>query len=174
MNDLSRFISAIRRSAIEEKEKQNRLDEFEDRLERDPLYSELLERQIKRVKVEIDECRQEMELVTELLLRVPPWHDRHRSALQTFYANGKYQTSVFVMTKFPEGNEDSDVKLKAVIDLVCAGLSAKGLHPRLANGARYHSWLCDEVEIHLLGFGSGVAIIEDENRAELNRSVSSE
>jgi hypothetical protein len=174
MNDLSRFISAIRRSAIEEKEKRNRLEELEDILEKDPLYSEFVEQQIQRVKVEIAACRQEMEVVTELLLRVPPWHDRHRSALQTFYGNGKYQTSVFVMTKFPEGNQDSDLKLKAVIDLVCAGLTAGGLHPRIANGAKYHSWLWDEVEIHLLGCASGVAIIEDKYRPELNPNVAME
>jgi hypothetical protein len=115
-----------------------------------------------------------MDHLVRLLLRVPPWHSRHRTALGAFFKGGDFERSVFVMTKFPEGDGELDQKLKAIIDLVRTGLTERGLRPRLASGARFHDWLWDEVEIHLLGCATGIAIVEDRYRPELNPNVAME
>src|SRR5262249_30467653 len=52
--------------------------------------------------------------------------------------------------------------------------ASRGMRARLATGARFHEWLWDEVEIHLLGCAIGIAIVEDRYRPELNPNVSME
>lgn len=174
MDDFSAFLAQLKRSFLEEREKVERLRELEGQLDRDPLYGDHIERQIDRIRDELAACRNEMEQLVKLLLRVPPWHSRHRSALGEFFKQGGYERSVFVMTKFPEGDGELDQKLKSIIELVCEGLRERGLTPRLATGARFHEWLWDEVEIHLLGCATGIAIVEDRYRPELNPNVAME
>ena len=129
---------------------------------------------MERVRVELTACRAEMDELVKLLLRVPPWHSRHRTALGPFFKDGDFESSVFVMTKFPEGDGELDQQLKGIIDTVRNGQAERGMRARLASGARFHDWLWDEVEIHLLGCATGIAIVEDRYRPELNPNVAME
>ena len=174
MDDVSTFLAQLKRSFLEEREKVDRLRDLEGQLDRDPLYGDHIERQVGRLREELSACRNDMDELVKLLLRVPPWHSRHRTALGAFLKSGDFERSVFVMTKFPEANGELDKKLKDLIDLVFSGLSQRGLIPRLASGARFHEWLWDEVELHLLGCATGIAIVEDRYRPELNPNVAME
>jgi hypothetical protein len=174
MDDISSFLAHLKRSFTEEDEKAKLLLKLEGELERDPLYADYLKGQTKRIRGELDACRNDMHRLVSLLLQVPPWHSRHRTALGAFFKDGDYESSVFVMTKFPESDSELDQRLNGIIDLVCTGLTERGLRPRLARGARFHDWLWDEVEIHLLGCATGIAILEDRYRPELNPNVAME
>jgi hypothetical protein len=196
MDDISTFLFRLRQSFLEERRKEERLRELESEFDRsrlrpsrpdpsrldpssfesliDPHYGALIQKQVARVREELTACRNDMDHLVKLLLRLPPWHSRHQSALARFFQEGDFERSVFVMTKFPEGDSELDKGLKAVIKAVCTGLTARGLTPRLAKGARFHDWLWDEVEIHLLGCATGIAIVEDRYRPELNPNVAME
>jgi hypothetical protein len=175
MDEISTFLVQLKRSFFEQREKDDLIEELEKQLlDRDPLYAGFLEQKIRRVREELKTCRNEMEHLVKLLLQVPPWHSRHRTALGPFFKDGDYDSSVFLMTKFPDGDSEPDEKLQCIINLVCTGLLERGLRPRLATGARFHDWLWDEVELHLLGCATGVAIVEDRYRPELNPNVAME
>jgi hypothetical protein len=196
MDIISTFLIRLKQSFLEECKKVERLRELESELDRsrlrppisdpsrlDPSSFESLidtqegafiQNQVGRVREELNACRNDMDHLVKMLLRVPPWHERHRPALARFFQEGDFERSVFVMTKFPEGNSALDKGLKAVIEVVCRGLTARGLTPRLAKGARFHDWLWDEVELYLLGCATGIAIVEDRYRPELNPNVAME
>lgn len=174
MDDISAFLARLKRSFLEENEKAERLRKLESELDRDPLYADYLERQVERARVELAACRTDMDDLVKLLLKVPPWHSRHRTALGAFLKEGDSESSVFVMTKFPEGDGELDQRLNGIIELVRTGLAERGKLARLATGARFHEWLWDEVEIHLLGCATGIAIVEDRYRPELNPNVAME
>jgi phytoene dehydrogenase-like protein len=68
------------------------------------MYRETVENARKRLEVKL------RELVTS-----PPHHDRHFERLREFYRDGKFEESVFVMTKYPDGKEKEDRELLAWI-----------------------------------------------------------
>ena len=108
------------------------------------------------------------------LLRFPPHHNRHHSEeLKRFHEVASYEKSIFVMTKFPDGNEERDVTLKAVIQEVRNAITDVGYTPRIAEYG-YHDWLWHNVELYLLGCCKGIAIVEDRYKHELNPNVALE
>lgn len=105
----------------------------------------------------------------------PPRHMRHFGTLERFWAEGSYDKSVFVMSKFPNGAAVADQELAHVLDVVSDAIEKAGYIPRIARGpARYHDALWDNVELHLLGCRQGVAIVEDRYLDELNPNVTME
>lgn len=115
-------------------------------------------REISRKREEIKSYLQDQ------LLRFPPHHFRnHREQLRQFHEVATYEKSIFVMTKFPEGNDDRDVALRAVIQEVKAAVTDAGFTPRIAEYG-YHDWLWQNVELYLLGCCKGIAIVEDRYR----------
>jgi hypothetical protein len=108
------------------------------------------------------------------LIRYPPHHyGEHASKLRDFHDVAPYEQSVFVMTKFPEGDSDKDRALKVVIEAVKAGIKEAQMTPRVATFG-YHEMLWPNVELFLLGCARGVAIVEDQYRQELNPNVALE
>jgi len=108
------------------------------------------------------------------LLRYPPHHHRrHAEELKKFLSIAPYEQSVFIMTKFPDGNQPNDIALKAVIAAVKDAITEAKMVPRIAEYA-YHDWLWDNVELYLMGCARGVAIVEDHYRSELNPNVALE
>jgi hypothetical protein len=174
MNEIGAFLDHLRDWFKEERQKRVALQKAQERLWGNPVSSDSEEARIRRLEGEIQILQQEMEGFTSHFLREPPWHSRHQEALRSFYSEGDYESSVFVMTKFPEGDTLKDEQLRAVIAEVCSALKDRGLVPRVANGALYHEWLWDEVEVYLLGCAKGVAIVEDRYRPELNPNVAME
>ena len=138
---------------------------------RNPTYQEDLESQRQQHLGGLEGVIKEM--LTSLLLS-PPHHSRHFDKLSAFHEEARYDDSVFIMTKFPEGDNEADSGLRAVIEAVSKSIQNCGLYPRIASKSDYHPWLWDNVELHLLGCSRGVAIVEDRYKAELNPNVAME
>jgi hypothetical protein len=117
------------------------------------------------------------ELIKEKLKRLlsfPPCHSRHFSKLGIFHSVATFRDSVFIMTKFPEGESDADAELTKVINTVSQAIKISGFYPRIASGSDYHDILWDNVELYLLGCSRGIAIVEDKYKPELNPNVAME
>jgi hypothetical protein len=119
--------------------------------------------------------KQEIQAYLECeLLRYPPHHyGEHAGKLKEFHEVAPYESSVFIMTKFPEGDSAKDKALNAVIDAVRAAIKEANMTPRVAMFG-YHDMLWPNVELFLLGCARGVAIVEDQYRKELNPNVALE
>jgi|GEM_PF-957775 hypothetical protein len=85
-----------------------------------------------------------------------------------------FENSVFVMTKFPGPGAPNSTELQAVIHSVKEAITECGCFPRIASEKDYHEWLWANVELYLLGCSSGIAIVEDRYRPELNPNVAME
>jgi hypothetical protein len=95
--------------------------------------------------------------------------------LEQFWLEGSYDRSVFVMSKFPNGQTPVDAELERVLSVVAEAITEAGFCPRVARGpGKYHDALWDNVELHLLGCRQGVAIVEDRYLDELNPNVTME
>jgi len=170
MADFQRHIETLRmmfdghKSALEEMERararfsEGAWDEARDRMESDIVRrAEEIERYLKRH-----------------LLRFPFYHERHFEKLAEFHKAGKYRQSVFIMTKFPEGNEEPAQRLTEIINLVRSEIADRRFIPRLASDKRYHPMLWDNVELHALACCRGIAIVEDRYEGGLNPNVAME
>jgi hypothetical protein len=104
----------------------------------------------------------------------PPQHNRHFEKLEEFWKDGSFEESIFIMTKYPEGNSPIDKQLQKVIDAVSVCITKHHYKPRLANNKKYHAVLWDNVELYLIGCKRGVAIVEDTYKKELNPNVTME
>jgi hypothetical protein len=163
MFDLERAISMLRDCFDKERRLRNqRVKDYSklDDLDIQERIDDTIEKTIKEVLVR--------------LIRFPPHHSRHASSLKEFLGKDRYEECVFVMTKFPEGNEAKDLELKRVIKLVMDAIQKAGFSPRIASGQQHHSLLWDNIELYLLGCSRGIAIIEDQYRPELNPNVALE
>ena len=104
-------------------------------------------------------------------LEFPPHHAKHLEKLEEFHKKGSFEESVFIMTKYTEGNNPIDEKLQTIINTVKNAVCQRGYIPRLANEDRYHSSLWDNVEMYLLGCKRGIVIVENQYKPELNPNV---
>jgi hypothetical protein len=125
---------------------------------------------------EIERVRREKRARLDELLRYPPFHDRHFSKLGSFHGSPgfSFEKSVFIMTKFPEGNSPMDTQLARVIDSVRVAITESGHVPRVASDAHFHPLLWDNVELYLLGSHRAVAVLESKYKPELNPNVAME
>jgi len=108
------------------------------------------------------------------VLRYGRHQDRHSHLLNKFFQAAPYEKSAFIMTKYPGGNDAQSQHLQTVIELVAQSLTAAGLTPRIAKAATFHPSLWDNVELHALGCGLGVAIAESCYAPEFNPNVAME
>jgi hypothetical protein len=138
------------------------------------LDDEMYEQQKTMLSQQITVYRNKMEDVLNLLCRYPPQHDRHFRRLADFHREGSFDDSVFIMTKFPDGNTPESAQLTNAIDSVKTAVTARGYVPRIALGQNFHRWLFDNVELFLLGCARGIAIVEDKYLPELNPNVAPE
>jgi hypothetical protein len=124
----------------------------------------------------ITNWEQAIKSILEKILRFPPHHNRHGALLSDFYKTAPYDKSIFVMTKFPASKNQSklDNELRAVITAVKGSVAKQGYYARIASDKAYHPGLWDNVELHLLGCGRGIAIVEDRYASELNPNVAME
>lgn len=100
--------------------------------------------------------------------------DRHATALKKFSSVASYDKSAFIMTKYPDGDDDDSKKLQRVIDLVAENLETGGFKPRVAKDVKYHDSVWDNVELNALGSTLGVAVCESRYRPEFNPNVAME
>lgn len=124
---------------------------------------------------EIRDCWERMTQMVQRYDREPQRHFyRHAEKLKQFYQGGKFDENVFIMTKFPSGNDAPAQQLQKVIDTVKSVIIELQYRPQIASQASHQRWLWDNVELFLLGCGRGVAIVEDKYLPELNPNVAME
>lgn len=132
---------------------------------------------VQEMENEIRKREQDIRRDLQRLVASPPHHERHRQKLAAFYdtvPNSTFDTSVFIMTKFPQGRGKAAKQLQRVIDAVKAGVAARGYVARIATEPKQHDWIWDNVELYLLGCAHGIAIIEDKFKKELNPNIAME
>jgi len=125
----------------------------------------------------IQEHWQKIETVIRELDRMPErFHLEYAARLEKFTLEGKFEESIFIMTKYPSAKDKGKtaIELQNVIDLVTKGIKAKGCKPRIATENLLHPWLWGNVELCLVGCKRGVAIVEDKYLPELNPNVAME
>ena len=91
-----------------------------------------LDREIQKMRQQFIEHLERIELF-------PSRHVRHIKELSNFWKDGSYSDSVFIMTKFPEGNGNMDKKLEALLDVIKDSVVGQGYKPRLASDKHYVS-----------------------------------
>ena len=139
-----------------------------------PIPADVRDERDVALKAQIAEVARRKEEVLRQFLAFPPFHDRHRAQLQAFHADGGFDRSVFIMTKYPDGEEPKDAALKKVVGAVKQAVARCQHVPRLALDRDYHPGLWDNVELYLLGCPRGIAIVESKYRPELNPNVAME
>lgn len=105
-------------------------------------------------------------------------YDEYNDHLRDFHIIAPYERSIFIMTKFPQTDEnkitDLDRRLEHIIDVIKRSVSRCGFFPRIAYERRYHPLLWKNIEIYLLGCSKGIAVVEDKYADTLNPNVSIE
>jgi hypothetical protein len=175
MDILGKYIDELRQLFVLEGQTADRLKSLPDDLGRNKppaLLDEMDKALTERLKERQDGIRQKMMQV----LQNPPHYARHFEKLDEFHMDCKssYNTAVFIMTKFPNGNTLLDRQLIKVIETVKKSVEERGYTPRIAISKRYHPSLWDNVELHLVGCSRGIAIVEDKYKPELNPNVAME
>jgi hypothetical protein len=107
-------------------------------------------------------------------LALPPQHVRYETKLGQFRREASFEKSVFIMTKFPEGEAAKAAELRRVIKTVKDSIKAAGFVPRIASERMYFDDVWSNVELYLLGCRYGVAIVEGHYLPELNPNVAME
>jgi hypothetical protein len=127
-----------------------------------------------QIKARIDKLNAYKRDLLVDVLRFPPYHRRHDQAIQEFHSTWKFEKAVFIMTKYPDGNDAIDNELLAVIAAAKKAITDCGYTPHLALDKKYHPILWDNVELYLLACSRGVAIVESKYKKELNPNVALE
>lgn len=172
-------VSALERFFAAKKSAKESLDAVNREIDRvaPGLYEEILsERQQELAKWE--------RRIEEVLHRFALFPDRHAQHFERldrdFYPKcpegnqATFDSSVFIMTKFPVPGDEQADRLQAVIDLTRQAIVARGYQALLAADQQFHAWIWSNVEIFLLGCARGVAIVEDRYLPELNPNVAME
>lgn len=128
-----------------------------------------------RIARDIERKERERLQVLEDLVAYPPYYRQYETPLQQFVSDAPVEKSVFVMTKYPDGQDAGrDSQLQRVIDAVTDAVRQCGFEPRLANAKKYHPNLWENVEVYLLGCSRGIAIVENKFKPQLNPNVAME
>lgn len=154
------FFNQISRLKVEER---NILDSPIAKAQKDEILTEIQQR--------IEQYEEKRMKTLATLLTFPPFHIRHSPKLKEFHQYGCFEKSVFIMTKFPEGDGEKDIELREVIDTVVKAIKGCGFIPRIASDREFHEGLWDNVETYLFGCKRGVAIVESKYKNELNPNV---
>jgi hypothetical protein len=139
-----------------------------------PLPPAWRDEQDAQIKSRIDKLNSYKRDLLVDVLRFPPYHRRHEQAILDFHSTSKFENSVFIMTKYPDGSEAIDKELLAVITAAENAITSCGYKPHLALNKKYHPILWDNVELYLLACSRGVAIVESKYKKELNPNVAME
>lgn len=145
---------------------------FERRHQRSPAF---IARNGHVVRDPVILCRQAIEGMLEELACFPGHHRSHFDRLEAFWADAPFERSVFVMTKYPDGaDQTKDDALVRVIEAVKTAVLQAGYHPNLASDHAHQDLIWENAEVGLLGSARGVAIFERRHRDEVNPNVAME
>jgi hypothetical protein len=137
---------------------------------------ELREDGDRRLNDDILETRDFKARALHRLVKFPPHMSGHFAKLEEFFEDGAFEESVFIMTKFPNPDDEAFEPLDRVIRAVKSSIAECGYRPRIAMGpgSIYDQQLWANVVIHMLGCARGVAIYENRYRTALNPNVAME
>lgn len=139
-----------------------------------PFPPDWRDEQDAQIKARIDKLNAYKRDLLHEVLRFPPQHARHAQAMVEFAKGCPFDKAVFIMTKYPDGNDTPDQELRAVITAVRDAITGCGYVPHLATDKKYHPILWDNVELYLLACSRAVAIVESKYKQELNPNVAME
>lgn len=149
---------------------QIRIESLSCHLLENPTYQGELDEEHKKMLDFLTQIKENL----QIFISFPPFHMRHMNQLEAFHRGSNFEESIFIMTKYPEGESEIDTALKRVINMVSQTISDCGYYPRLASDYDYHPLLWDNIELYLLGCCRAVAIVEDRYKPELNPNVAME
>ena len=148
-------------------------------LNKKPIDTDVREKFEKNIQQDIRTCWERINQALEEYDTFPERFDKHLDDADEFWKTANFDSSVFIMTKYPDdadlaAKHPDALALQHLIDCVVEAVKAQGYAPRLANKDVYKDWLWANVEFQLLCCRSGVAILEDKVRPELNPNVALE
>lgn len=112
------------------------------------------------------------------LMTLPPHLHHLRSDVLRLMSDHEFERTVFVMMKFedPRLPDAANELLRAIFECVRVELSRHGLIALRADGKTYSSsgLLWDNLCIHMVGCGYGLAVLEDKTVSEFNPNVALE
>lgn len=97
-------------------------------------------------------------------------------AIRHFHQDTSYESSVFVMMKFPDAqmNDLHRQLLNDIWRVISDTVGQRGFKARRADLATYYDQLWENVCVHMFGSKYGMAILEDHVASELNPNVTLE
>jgi len=135
------------------------------------------DKKLKEIDDAIKGHRKDIEDLLESYDQEPQRFVKYADKLPDFYKKGgAYETSVFIMTKFPAKDDAGDAakKLQAAIDAVRVGIENLGFQARIAYEKDFEDWIWANVELFMFGCARGVAVLEARYASELNPNVAME
>lgn len=110
-------------------------------------------------------------------IHLPNGYEHLASAVRQFREDHPYETSVFVMMKFPDAStmkEEQSKLLDRIYEIIGIVLNAHGLKARRADKKSYRDDLWENLCVYMFGCRFGLAILEDRGANEMNPNVSLE
>jgi hypothetical protein len=110
-------------------------------------------------------------------IHLPNGYEHLASAVRQFREDHAYETSVFVMMKFPDPGtmkEEQSKMLDRIYEITELVLNAHGLKARRADKKSYRDDLWENLCVYMFGCKFGLAILEDRGANEMNPNVALE
>lgn len=108
-------------------------------------------------------------------LHLPRGYEHLAQSVRKCRQEHSYESSVFVMMKFPEGlPQDQARLLERIYEVIASALGAYGLVARRADKKQYEPDLWNNLCVYMLGCQFGLAVLEDRGANEMNPNVALE
>ncbi len=131
------------------------------------------ERRRDGARADLAEHRQRIDAHLRDAILDSPLHGFDAAGLDAFRDTAAREDLVFIMTKFPDEGNPLAPALARVIEEVQVAVRACGREPRIATWP-YEDLVWRNVVLHMVGCGTGIAIVEGKYRPELNPNVAME
>ncbi len=129
----------------------------------------------QRFEAQIAQARKHQRELLNELVHFPPHCIEHAANIDDFHLASPYEKSVFIMTKFPDGESPrKDEELSRVIKAAREAVTKCGFVSHVASDRDYDPMLWKNVEVYLLACCRGIAIVESKHTHELNPNVTME
>jgi hypothetical protein len=108
-------------------------------------------------------------------LHLPRGYEHLTQSVRKCREEHSYESSVFVMMKFPDGLPENHAKLvNRIYEVIASALGAYGLVARRADKKQYEPDLWNNLCDYMLGCHFGLAVLEDSGANEMNPNVALE
>jgi TIR domain-containing protein len=119
-----------------------------------------------------DAIRKHQEIAS---LQLPRGYEHLTQSIRAFREEHPFETSVFVMMKFPDGLPPDQARLvDRIFEVIASALAAYGLVARRADKRLYEPDLWNNLCVYMLGCRFGLAVLEDRGANDMNPNVALE